>query len=126
MDTEEIRKNRYWVAKSHSTRKYPVLFGGDSRIFRGISPDHFESGMFGYETHNYAYWSNGMGRIYLEGMEQKLDMDSELKMIVLGVSPHSLTPNAAKSDILNMRPGGRKSRYSRISISPGCRSICKL
>ncbi|MFH0758053.1 MAG: hypothetical protein V2B15_12265 [Bacteroidota bacterium] len=95
MDTEEIRKNRYWVAKSSNTRQYPVLFGGDSRVFRGISPDQFEQGMYGYEAFNYAYWSNGMGRIYLEGLEQKMDKHSDLKMIVLGVSPHSLTPRGA-------------------------------
>lgn len=96
MDTEEIRKNRYWVAKSHSSKKYPVLFAGDSRVFRGISPDDFSAEMQGYDCYNYAYWSNGMGSVYLEGLEEKLDTTSELNMIVLGVSPHSLTPNAAK------------------------------
>jgi len=96
MDTEEIRKNRYWVAKSHSSKQYPVLFAGDSRVFRGISPDHFAAEINGYDTYNYAYWSNGLGPVYLEGLENKLDKDSDLKMIVLGVSPHSLTPRAAK------------------------------
>lgn len=96
MDTEEIRKNRYWVAKSHSSKQYPVLFAGDSRVFRGISPAHFSQEIKGYESYNFAYWSNGMGPVYLEGLEKKLDKGSDLKMIVLGVSPHSLTPNAAK------------------------------
>jgi hypothetical protein len=96
METEEIRKNRYWVAKAHSDRHYPVLFGGDSRAFRGLSPDDFEREMYGIEAYNYAFWSNGMGRVYLEGLEKKLEMDSDLKMIVLGITPHSLTPEAAK------------------------------
>jgi hypothetical protein len=97
MDTEEIRKDRYWVAKSHSTRHYPVLIGGDSRVFRGISPDHFQE-EFGYEAFNYAYWSNGLGRIYLQGLEEKVEMDADQKLIVLGISPHSLTPRAAKCE----------------------------
>lgn len=98
MDTEEIRKNRYWVSKSFSSKQYPVLFAGDSRVFRGISPEHFSAEINGYESYNYAYWSNGMGPIYLEGLEHKLDADSDLALIVLGVSPHSLTPRAAKCE----------------------------
>lgn len=98
MDTEEIKKNRYWIAKSSNQKTYPVVFGGDSRVFRGLSPDDFESELEGYNAHNYAYWSNGMGRIYLEGLEQKVDMDSDLKLIVLGITPHSLTPNAARCE----------------------------
>ena len=96
MDTEEIRKNRYWIAKSTNKKSYAVVFGGDSRVFRGISPDHFEEEFGGGEAFNYAYWSNGYGKIYLEGLEGLIDTGSDLRVIVLGVSPHSLTPNAAK------------------------------
>ena len=62
MDTEEIRKNRYWIAKANNTKSYPVMIGGDSRVFRGISPDDFKAEFNGYETYNYAFWSNGMCR----------------------------------------------------------------
>jgi hypothetical protein len=96
MDTEELKKNRYWIAKANNKKSYPVVFGGDSRVFRGISPDHFEVEFNGYETYNYAFWSNGMGRIYLEGIEKKVDSSSDQQVIVLGISPHSLTPNAAE------------------------------
>lgn len=98
MDTEEIRKNRYWIAKTNDQKQYPVVFGGDSRVFRGVSPRHFSEAFGPWEAFNFAYWSNGMGRIYLEGMESKLDPRSDLRMIVLGVSPHSLTPSAARCD----------------------------
>jgi len=110
MDTEEIKKNRYWIAKATSKKNYPVLFGGDSRVFRGISPDDFEAEFNGFETYNYAFWSNGMGRIYLEGMERKLDTGSNLQLIVLGVSPHSLTPNAAKCDHYRYEMGRSKEQ----------------
>lgn len=95
MDTEEIRKQRYWIAKTHYAKPCAILFGGDSRTFRGISPHAFEEAFGDYQALNYAYWSNGMGRPYLEGMEKMLDPDAELRLIVLGITPHSLTPRAA-------------------------------
>ncbi len=96
MDSEEIRKKRYWIGKVTNKKQYPVVFGGDSRVFRGISPDHFEAEFDGYEAYNYAFWSNGYCHAYLEGLENKLDTASDVKVIVLGISPHSLTPNAAR------------------------------
>ncbi len=96
MDTEEIKMHRYWIGKTHHSKKYPVLFGGDSRTFRGISPDHFAAEFDGYQAYNYAYWSNGMGRVYLEGIGKMVDLESDRKVIVLGVSPHSLTDRAAQ------------------------------
>jgi hypothetical protein len=97
MDTEEIRKNRYWVVKTRDTCSYDIVFGGDSRVFRGISPEHFAAELQDRSVINYAYWANGYGADYLEGLEEKVDMDSDFRMIVLGISPHSLTRNTARS-----------------------------
>lgn len=97
MDTEEIKKNRYWVIKTRSTERYPVVFGGDSRVFRGISPEDFSAGFGGIQSYNYAYWANGYGRDYLKGLENKIDTSSEVKLIILGLTPHSLTEKTAQS-----------------------------
>ncbi len=97
MDTEEIKKNRYWVIKTRDTETYPIVFGGDSRVFRGLSPEHFSAEFDGLEAMNYAYWANGYGKGYLEGLDGKIDSSSEIQMIVLGITPHSLTPKTAKS-----------------------------
>ena len=61
MDTEEIKKHRHWIAKTRSTETYPIVFGGDSRVFRGLSPDHFSAEFDGIASYNYAYWANGYG-----------------------------------------------------------------
>ncbi len=97
MDTEEIKKHRHWIAKTRNTEKFAIVFGGDSRVFRGISPEHFSAEFNGWESFNYAYWANGYGKDYLNGIEQKIDTGSDLQMIVLGVTPHSLTRKTAKS-----------------------------
>ncbi|MFO7935867.1 MAG: hypothetical protein R6U78_17515 [Bacteroidales bacterium] len=98
MDTEEIKKNRHWVVKTRNTETYDIVFGGDSRVFRGISPKHFSAEFDGLEAFNYAYWANGYGKDYLRGIEGKVDTSSELKIIVLGISPHSLTEKTARSE----------------------------
>ncbi|MEN8158265.1 MAG: hypothetical protein ABFS10_15035, partial [Bacteroidota bacterium] len=97
MDTEEIKKHRHWIAKTRNSETYAIVFGGDSRVFRGISPEHFTAEFSGWEAFNYAYWANGYGKDYLEGIESKIDTASELRMIVLGVTPHSLTRKTARS-----------------------------
>jgi len=98
MDTEEIKKHRHWIAKTRNSETFAIVFGGDSRVFRGISPDHFEEEFDGYEAFNFAYWANGYGKGYMEGIEQKIDTGSDLRMIVLGVTPHSLTRKTARCE----------------------------
>ncbi|MCK5066021.1 MAG: hypothetical protein KAR16_01220 [Bacteroidales bacterium] len=97
MDTEEIKKHRHWIAKTRNSDTFRIVFGGDSRVFRGISPEHFSAEFDGIESFNYAYWANGYGKDYLEGIEKKMDSGSDFRMIVLGVSPHSLTKKTARS-----------------------------
>ena len=97
MDTEEIKKNRHWVVKTRNTETYPVIFGGDSRVFRGISPDDFSAEFGGIESYNFAYWANGYGRSYLEGLEDKIDTTADVQVIILGLTPHSLTKKTAES-----------------------------
>jgi len=101
MDTEEIKKHRHWIAKTRNTETYPIVFGGDSRVFRGLSPDHFSAEFNGIESFNYAYWANGYGTAYLEGIEEKIDSAADFRMIVLGLTPHSLTPKTARSEHYN-------------------------
>ncbi len=97
MDTEELKKNRYWLAKTSSGDQYPIVFGGDSRVFRGLSPAVFSSNFNDIPAYNYAYWANGYGKDYLEGLYARLDSSAAFRMIVLGVSPHSLTKKTARS-----------------------------
>lgn len=120
MDTEELRKQQYWMAKGRNTSRYPIVFAGDSRVFRGISPEHFSAGFIDLPAYNYAFWSNGYGKEYLEGLEVKVDTGADMKMIILGISPHSLTRKAAQCHhfIDVMRQSGEK-----VIISAGMNRI---
>ncbi len=113
MDTEEIKKQRHWIVKTRNSETYSIVFGGDSRVFRGISPEHFQAEFNGWDAFNYAYWANGYGKDYLEGIEEKLDPDSDLRMIVLGVTPHSLTRKTA--EIRTFHVGEEQIKGARVA-----------
>ena len=97
MDTEEIKKHRHWVIKTRNTETFPIVFGGDSRVFRGLSPEQFSAEFDNLPAFNYAYWANGYGKNYLRGIESKIDTAADLRIIVLGLTPHSLTKKTARS-----------------------------
>ena len=118
MDTETIRKNRYWAIKTRNTQTYDIVFGGDSRTFRGISPAHFAAGLEGRRVYNYAYWANGFGTDYLEGVESKIDTTSPFQMIILGITPHSLTEKTARSPHYHFEISrARKSTVQTVFLS---------
>jgi len=118
MDTETIKKNRHWTIKTRNTRCYDIVFGGDSRVFRGISPAHFAAEMEGHSAYNYAYWANGYGKDYLEGIERRIDTASPLQMIVLGITPHSLTQKTARSPHFHYEINrARKSAVQTVYLS---------
>lgn len=97
METDRLRKDRFWNIKIRETRTFDIVFGGDSRVFRGISPPHFTEEFPGREAYNYAFWANGYGTSYMEGLEGMIDTSSDLQMLVLGIPPHSLTQKSARS-----------------------------
>ena len=97
METDRLRKDRFWNIKIRENRTFDIVFGGDSRVFRGISPPHFTEEFPGRKAYNYAFWANGYGTSYMEGLEGMIDTSSDLQMLVLGIPPHSLTRKSARS-----------------------------
>lgn len=93
---QSIDNKRYWISKTHSEEVYPVIFAGDSRIFRGLSPAEFEKAS-GLAAINLGYSSNGYHPQYLDFLEDRLDKSVEKPVIVLGISAHSFSRNGSGS-----------------------------
>ncbi|MFC2110856.1 hypothetical protein ACFLQ5_00230 [Bacteroidota bacterium] len=92
-------KNEFWIKKTHQKAKFNIVVGGDSRIYRGISIDKLEESLSqNLSGVNLGYSSIGFSGEYLDFMLSKLDLNSETKIMVLGITPHSLTENAAKNE----------------------------
>lgn len=88
LPTAELKKH-FFTYKIHHSQKYPLIISGDSRVYRGISAKVFENTL-GLKSFNLGFSSTLYDEEYLDLVEQKLDFDAERKILVLGITPHSL------------------------------------
>ena len=89
-------RNEFWLKKTHPTRKYDYVIGGDSRTYRGFSTGDFEKELDQDITAmNFGYASIGFSKEYLRFL---LDQTKENGNVILGITPHSLTKEASKNE----------------------------
>jgi hypothetical protein len=90
-----IRKH-FWIVKTHQSKKYDLIIYGDSRVYRGISPGPFRDDFKNYDIYNFGYSSASFSTFMLNEMEKRFKPKSDKKIIVLGITPYSLTEAARK------------------------------
>tara|TARA_B110000046_G_scaffold184836_1_gene224466 strand:+ start:2485 stop:3414 length:930 start_codon:yes stop_codon:yes gene_type:complete len=101
-DVTEMKENSFWLKKTLDNSTYNVVVGGDSRIYRGINPSRIEENFKENITAiNLGYSSAGYSAQYLNFLESRLDPNSKYKIMLLGVTPHSLVEKAAENEHLN-------------------------
>jgi len=93
---EQTQYKRFWIQKTHNTSTFNLLICGDSRVYRGVSSAVVakEAGNE-YRGFNFGYSSGSYSGFMLDQIEKRLDMQANSKVIILGISPYSLTPKAA-------------------------------
>jgi hypothetical protein len=91
------REKWFWTWKTHSDRKFDVVFVGDSRTYRGISPESMAESLQGFRILNFGYSSGSLSALMLAEAESRLDAGGR-RIIVLGVTPSSMTPRAARDE----------------------------
>jgi len=84
------------IQKAHWQQCADVVLAGDSRVGCGVSPGEMVRFLKGQRIYNYFFTGNGYSQEYLEAIENVLDPASEQRMIILGISPQSLTPLMTK------------------------------
>ncbi len=72
------------------------VIGGDSRVQRGICPSVMSPTLQARRLVNLAYPHAALTAAYLQRLEDALDPCSTRRLIVLGVTPTSLTPTACR------------------------------
>lgn len=107
-DMMPFQNKRFWIVKTHSQKQYPVVFGGDSRIYRGISPDAFEDEFPGMTGVNLGYSAMGYHPEYMDFLEKRLDPDADQPLIVLGISAHPFTRKGFQARNFFWEKNGRK------------------
>lgn len=93
-----VSSERFWTMKTHWPPIFDVVIAGDSRVFRGLSPSAMNEIMPKHRIANFGYPLCGLTRAYLEAVEGKLDPTKRDKVIVLGVTPASLTSQTAEAN----------------------------
>lgn len=101
-----INEHELTRAKLVPSVRPSTVFAGDSRILRGVSPEHaLGAGASGL---NFAFAGAGLGAQYLAGVDRVMDHARPGDQVVLGVTPHSLTPAAVQdnefAELARVRP----------------------
>ncbi|MEZ4722533.1 MAG: hypothetical protein R2813_11730 [Flavobacteriales bacterium] len=102
-EVEELTLNEFWIHKTFQKNEYDLVVIGDSRVYRGISPKHLakESGL---RVFNLGYSSGGMAEPLFSIAERSI-ATSVKPVILLGITPHSLTPVGLSNKQLNRLMG---------------------
>lgn len=108
--------NRFWAYKVHNKNKYNMLILGDSRVYRGISSYAINSVLHDITILNFGFSAGKLNtEIYSEAFE-KLDYDANIKIILLGISPGSLT-NIENKDLHEIKKLTNSEILDRIYIN---------
>lgn len=87
----------FWVLKTFANPKFDMILVGDSRVYRGLSPEAMNRILPNYRILNFGYAAGGLNTTIYKEAESKFDPNSEKKTIVLGVTPMSLLPESEKN-----------------------------
>lgn len=109
LEADELPKKEFWAYKANHQARYDLLAIGDSRTYRGLSPAELSAGT-GLSAFNLGFSSGGLSKPLFERTDALLDR-SERPTILIGVTPHALTPVAEKNEqyLRLVKAGGGKS-----------------
>ena len=94
-------QNRFWILKTFVDSAYDMVLMGDSRSYNGLSPEILAETEPGMRVLNFGYADGGFNPLIFRAAERKFAPDARRRILVLGVSPNSMTP----------KRGGRNLRY---------------
>ncbi|MEN6576476.1 MAG: hypothetical protein ABFD90_09040 [Phycisphaerales bacterium] len=114
-----ISEKRFWATKISWHHCGDMVLTGDSRILGGVSPGEMENTLTGWRILNYAFASNLYVPEYLEAVEQVLDPGSRKRVIVLGITPHSLMEDPdVTGQFFSLRSLSKRHIYIDMHFAP--------
>ena len=88
---DKYRGEMFWAKKTFAPSKYNVILMGDSRVYRGLSPEIMEERLSGLKVLNFGFSNGGLNNEMFKAAEEKLIKSGQPKVIVLGISPNTIT-----------------------------------
>lgn len=97
-----VHRKRFWAQKASIRGSVRIALAGDSRVYQGLSPDEIArtlaaDGRDSGAIHNLGFSGVCLCGPYLAYVERALAPGSP-RMVVLGITPHSLTEHAANAN----------------------------
>lgn len=88
---EKYLGDMFWVRKTFAQANKNVVLMGDSRVYRGLSPEIIKKELPALNIFNFGYSNGGLNPTMFEAAENKLKLDHKTKVIVLGVTANCLS-----------------------------------
>ncbi len=92
-DKNELNKALF-INKTYTKKKYDVIVAGDSRTYRGISSKIINNKL-NLSVLNLGYSSAGFNKTLFDKIDEKISQKSKNKILILGITPFSLTAQAS-------------------------------
>jgi hypothetical protein len=93
-----ISQRRLYELKFRWAPEYDVLLAGNSRVTVGLAPAEMAAALPGRRIANFGFDGNAFAPEYLEAVESKLRPGPGAKIVVLGITPITLTERAARQN----------------------------
>ena len=87
----------FWNNKVNDTKKYNFIISGDSRAYRGVSPNEVENIIENIKAKNLGFSSGGFNEEVFQLINKYLDIDKNNNIVLICLTPFSLTNSAYKS-----------------------------
>ncbi|MEN6428670.1 MAG: hypothetical protein ABFE13_25260 [Phycisphaerales bacterium] len=114
-----LYEKRYWATKISWRHCADIVLTGDSRVLGGVSPAEMRKTLGDRRIVNYAFASNLYTPEYLDAVEQVLDPESSDRVILLGITPHSLTEDPdVTGQFTSLKGLSRRQIYVDIHLAP--------
>ncbi|MHB1460572.1 MAG: hypothetical protein ACYC1M_04745 [Armatimonadota bacterium] len=95
--------DQFWALKYDHLGDTDVVFAGDSRVDRGLSPKAVNKELPGSRTLNYGWSAVGYETRYLNAIDRVLDKHSGCPMVVLGIAPNNFIESRTRvNDFLEL------------------------
>ena len=100
-DNDALNEKTYWTKKTTTLSKFDIVIGGDSRVYRGVSPQAINEELgSNYSIGNFGYPNAGYSNFYLKYLISKFNTESKNKILLLGITPLSLTSGSLENEAL--------------------------
>ena len=95
---EKYLGDMFWSRKTFAANKYNVILMGDSRVYRGLSPEIMEKQLTKLKILNFGYSNGGLNPTMFKVASEKLNPKSKVKVMVLGVTANAITGFTKNND----------------------------